>query len=304
MITLKGIIPIMQAPFTDTGEVDYESLASLTNACIEDGVGGLALFGIATEFYKLSGEERVKMTETVVKAAAGRVPVIASVTRNSTELAVKEARAYEAAGADAVMTFSPHVVPTPTNLLIEHFITIAKSISLPYVIQYSPTFAGGVLTPESICAIADAIGKPLFIKAEPLPAAPFVEALRKASNGKIGMFAGNMGMYMIDLMDRGVTAIMPGCSTIRAYARLYKEYAAGNREKAQRLYETMLPYITEINAPGGENFLKLEKVLLKRRGIIKTDYVRKPACLSLDQKTIDYLIEVRERVLSAMDCRD
>ena len=62
MTDIKGICPIIAAPFTDSGEVDYESLEKLVKHLINGGCGAVTLFGIAGEYYKLSDEEREKMT--------------------------------------------------------------------------------------------------------------------------------------------------------------------------------------------------------------------------------------------------
>jgi len=51
---LAGIIPIMAAPFTKAGALDEDGFQALVRHLLSVGVNGLALFGIATEFYKLS----------------------------------------------------------------------------------------------------------------------------------------------------------------------------------------------------------------------------------------------------------
>ncbi len=51
---LAGIIPIMAAPFTKAGALDEDGFQALVRHLLSVGVNGLTLFGIATEFYKLS----------------------------------------------------------------------------------------------------------------------------------------------------------------------------------------------------------------------------------------------------------
>ena len=58
VINLQGIYPIVAAPFTDSGEVDYESTSALIRALAKGGCHGLTLFGIAGEYYKLNEEEK------------------------------------------------------------------------------------------------------------------------------------------------------------------------------------------------------------------------------------------------------
>lgn len=88
MTDIKGICPIIAATFKDNGEVDYISLENLVKTLINGGCGAVTLFGIAGEYYKLTDDEREKMTEVCVKSAheAGG-KVIVSVTDHATEVA-------------------------------------------------------------------------------------------------------------------------------------------------------------------------------------------------------------------------
>ena len=58
---LKGICPIIAAPFTAKGDVDYDSLQNEIYWLAEHGAHGATLFGIAGEYYKLTDEEAEKM---------------------------------------------------------------------------------------------------------------------------------------------------------------------------------------------------------------------------------------------------
>ena len=103
---IKGICPIVAAPFTDNGEVDYESLDKLVKHLLNGGCHAVTLFGIAGEYYKLSDDEREKMAQVTIKAAkeVGGKTII-SVTDHSTEVAVKRAKQFEEMGADCLMPF-------------------------------------------------------------------------------------------------------------------------------------------------------------------------------------------------------
>ncbi len=74
----RGVYPVMLTPFTEDNQVDYESLGRLVDWYIEKGVDGLFADCQSSEMFFLSLEERLKIAEFVVKAAAGRVPVVAS----------------------------------------------------------------------------------------------------------------------------------------------------------------------------------------------------------------------------------
>lgn len=73
-----GAWPVMLTPFTKNKKVDYKGLEALTNWYIENGCSGLFADCQSSEMFFLTKEERIKIAKTVIKTAAGRVPVIAS----------------------------------------------------------------------------------------------------------------------------------------------------------------------------------------------------------------------------------
>ena len=77
-----GVWPVMLTPFTRAGEVDTEGLTALVDWYIHMGAKGLFAACQSSEIYYLTLEERRLITRTTVKAARGRVPVIASGRRS------------------------------------------------------------------------------------------------------------------------------------------------------------------------------------------------------------------------------
>jgi len=76
--TIKGIIPVMLTPFTESNAIDYASLEKLIEWYIANGADALFAVAQSSEMQFLSLDERVALARFVVKQVAGRVPVIAS----------------------------------------------------------------------------------------------------------------------------------------------------------------------------------------------------------------------------------
>lgn len=99
-----GVWPVMLTPFTEDNRVDDEALEKLVNWYIRRGVDGLFAVCQSSEMFFLTLEERVHITEAVVRFAAGRVPVISSGQVSDTlEGQIEEVNAIARAGADAVI---------------------------------------------------------------------------------------------------------------------------------------------------------------------------------------------------------
>lgn len=99
-----GVWPVMLTPFTKAGEVDYPALEKLVEWYIKGGVKGLFAVCQSSEMFFLSLEERLGVAKCVVKAAAGRVPVIASGhISDAMEDQAAELNAMAKTGVDAVI---------------------------------------------------------------------------------------------------------------------------------------------------------------------------------------------------------
>ena len=277
MTEIKGICPIIAAPFTENGEVDYDDLYNLVKEIIKGGCDAVTLFGIAGEYYKLCDEERKKMVEVTVKACRDNGgKCIISVTDHSTEVAVKQAKFFESAGADCLMLLPPFFLKPGAGYLYEHMKAIANAVKIPIMAQYAPEQTGVAIAPETFIKLEKECPNMIYYKIECKPAGPYVTNLMKLTDGKMKIFVGNAGFQLIECMDRGAIGAMPGCSMYDVYIDIYNSYIKGDREKAIEIHNFILPMLNHIRQ-NVEQIISFEKRILKKRGIIKSDYCRKPS---------------------------
>ncbi len=277
MKEIKGIAPIIATTFTENGEVDYEDLYNLVKHLIEGGCHAVTLFGIAGEYYKLSDEERVEMAKVVVKACKeNNGTSIISVTDHATENAVKSAKLFEELGADCLMMLPPFFLKPGAGYLYEHMKAIANAVSIPIMAQYAPEQTGVAIPPETFVKLEKECPNIIYYKIECKPAGPYVSNLMKLTDNRMKIFVGNAGFQLIECMDRGAIGAMPGCSMYDVYLDIYNNYVSSNRDKAIEVHNKLLPMLNHIRQ-NVEQIISFEKRILKRRGIIKSDYCRKPS---------------------------
>src|SRR5512142_1018789 len=99
MHRFEGAFTAIVTPFRD-GRVDDRALAALVEEQIAGGIDGLVAVGTTGESPSLTAEEHAHVVGHVVKAAAGRVPVLAGAGSNSTAHSIELAKAGRAARAD------------------------------------------------------------------------------------------------------------------------------------------------------------------------------------------------------------
>src|SRR5687768_18494399 len=105
----RGVYTIPVTPFTETGELDEESLRREVRFCLECGAHGIVAPVNASEFYTLTDEERLRVVRIVAEENAGRVPFVAGCSAVSVQHAAMLAREARAAGASAVMAMPPGI---------------------------------------------------------------------------------------------------------------------------------------------------------------------------------------------------
>ena len=104
---IEGCLTAIVTPMRD-GAIDFEALAKLVEWQIEQGVDGIVAVGTTGESATLDVDEHVAVIAAAVKAAKGRVPVVAGAGGNATSEALALTRAAEAAGADALLHVTPY----------------------------------------------------------------------------------------------------------------------------------------------------------------------------------------------------
>ena len=164
---IKGSMPALVTPFKN-GELDLDTLKKLVEWHIEQGSTGLVPVGTTGESPTLSHEEHETVIETVVQAAAGRVPVIAGAGSNSTVEGIRLIRFAEKAGADAALVVTPYYNKPTQAGLIAHFTAMHDACNLPIVIYNIPPRSVIDMTPATmgelaklprIIGVKDATGK-------------------------------------------------------------------------------------------------------------------------------------------------
>jgi dihydrodipicolinate synthase/N-acetylneuraminate lyase len=93
---IDGIVPIIPTPFFADGRPDWESLRELIDLAHAGRNCAICLPAYASEFYKLSENERREAVARGVEYAAGRIPVIAQVNFATPHLVVEAGGSGEA----------------------------------------------------------------------------------------------------------------------------------------------------------------------------------------------------------------
>ena len=185
---LQGILPALVTPFKGDGSLDEAALRSLVSRLVSAGVGGLLPCGSTGEFTTLSVQERKRVTEVVLEAAAGALPVVPHTGSLTTDETVELSRHAESAGAAAVMVVPPYYEPPVWEDLVDHYETVAGAIGIPVMVYNVPSASGVRMTVERVDELASIPGVE-YIKDTSGDAVFFTHLVEELSD-RLGIFNG------------------------------------------------------------------------------------------------------------------
>lgn len=149
----RGAFTALITPFRN-GEVDTDALTRLVHLQIEAGIHGLIPCGTTGESVVLSLKEHMLVVETTLKAAEGRVPVIAGAGSNDTAKALEVTQACKSAGVAATLQVTPYYNKPPQAGVIAHMQRIAD-LGLPVILYNVPSRTQFDLHPDSVVTLAE-----------------------------------------------------------------------------------------------------------------------------------------------------
>jgi dihydrodipicolinate synthase/N-acetylneuraminate lyase len=282
---LEGVLPIVHTPFAENGDVDGPSLAREIDWIFAAGADGLGT-GMVSELLRLTIDERLRLTEQIVAAAAGRGVVFAGVGAESTRQTVELAKAAERAGCDAVMAAPPALTRLSGAALADHYRALADTVGIPVIVQDASGYVGQAIPMSVYLELLECYGpEKIVFKPEAAPIGPNLSHLRDATGGRARIFEGSGGVLVVDSFRRGIAGTMPGVDLLDGIVPLWRALVAGDDATAYRLSFPISAIVTLQLQAGLDGFLAIEKYLLVKRGLFPSARRRPPYAWELDPET-------------------
>lgn len=233
------LIPLI-TPYDDNQDVDYGRYAELVDYVIKNNLGdSIIVTGTTGEASLLTFDERAKLMETAVKAAAGRVPVIAGTGCASTKETIALTNRAVALGIKTCLVVCPfYNKPTQEGLYL-HFKTLAENTSADIMLYNIPIFVGVNMESETVRRLA-AIKNIVGIKDEagvnPTQVTDFFLATADV-DPDFAIYNGD-DVMLLPTIVQGAMGLVSGGSQIFGHEirAIFDAFAAGENEKAKELF--------------------------------------------------------------------
>ncbi len=267
---LRGIITVLNTPFTESDAIDADALKRNVEIAIEAGIAGFLVPAMASEVGKLSDKERDVLVAATVTASAGRVSVIGGASADSREARLRYARRCIELGCDGVLASIAYESDAQYSAEVH---TLAE-LNPPFLMLQDWDFHGYGVPVPLIQSLFEAVPAFRCLKIEVVPAGRKYTEVLEATGNQLHVSGGWAVTQMIEALDRGVHAFMPtGMHAI--YTRIYSLYHANQRDAARELFEQLLPVLAFSNQHLDIS-IHFFKRLLHADGVYPTARVREP----------------------------
>ncbi|NPV54945.1 MAG: 4-hydroxy-tetrahydrodipicolinate synthase [Firmicutes bacterium] len=240
-LEIKGIIPPIVTPLTDSEELDEQGLRRVCNLMIDAGVHGIFPLGSQGEFWAFDMEEKRRILEIAVEEVGGQVPVYAGTGGATTREAIKLTKMAESIGVDCVSVITPYYIYPSQDELYEHYTAIAGATALPIILYNNPGRTGGVnLKPETVKRLSK-IDNIIGIKDSSGDLGQTSELIRLTGDD-FAVLAGRDTQILAVLVYGGKGAVAATANVApRLVVEIYERFIKGDIEGALRAQRTLAP---------------------------------------------------------------
>lgn len=262
---LRGYFPIMPTAYTADGQVDLASMDRLTRFLVDHGGHGMSPNGGDSEAAHLSVDERMRVTETVVRACGGRAGVLVGTTTvDSTPDSVRLCRHAQECGADAVFChpgWNRHGLSADD--LASYYGAVCEGLEIPVMIHGTSD-----MNVEIITGLIDRFPQIQYVKEE-TNHGPRLREYVRALGSRLTIFG--PGLHYPAELEWGALGVMPSCCVPHIHARVFDLWQTGHHRESRAEWNRMLPLVFwRWHTAAGE----AGKVYLVDMGVFDTPFVR------------------------------
>lgn len=273
LFALRGIVAIPQTPFNDDDQIDFTSLARSIDDRLRARVDGILVPVVASEVDKLSMDERRAIVRAVIDQVQGVVPVIVGSSAEDVDSVRAMIEFAVDHGASGVLVQAPVRILRDEPAALEYFREVCQA-DPPMLMIQDLEWGGPGLPVPLIARLFEEIDAFRAIKVETVPAGAKYSAILSATGGRLQVSGGWAVTQLMEAMDRGVHAVMPG-GLHWPLVEIVRRYRANDRDGARDMFERLLPILAwqGQHIDISNQFLKL---LAVRQGIFARAHLRGP----------------------------
>lgn len=257
----KGTGVALVTPFHNYGTVDFTSLGKLVDHVIDGGVDFLVALGTTSEAPVLTPDEKNAILEYIVEQADKRVPVVAGMGGNNTQLIADTIKSLDGTGVDAILSVTPYYNKPNQKGLYYHFKSIAAASPVPVILYNVPGRTGSNMSAETTLRLAHDFSNITAIKEASGNMSQIMEIIRHKPE-RFAVLSGDdaLTLPMMAMGAEGVISVVANAYPAR-FSAMVKLAMEGEitaaREKHYELLQIMEALFEDGNPAGVKAVLSL-----------------------------------------------
>lgn len=235
MKLFKGSGVAIVTPFKE-GKVDEAKMTELIKWHIEEGTDAIIVAGTTGESATLSKAEKLELFSLAMKAAEGKIQIIAGTGSNSTADSIALSVEAEKLGVQGLLLVTPYYNKPSQRGLYAHYKAIAEAVSIPVILYNVPGRTSVDLKPETVIELSK-IPNILGLK-EASGDVARIRPLATALPADFMIYAGNDG-EIVDVLESGGHGVISVLANIvpKKVHQITEEFFKGNHEVARKSQE-------------------------------------------------------------------
>lgn len=251
----KGTGVALVTPFKADQSIDTDALTRIVNHVIDNGADFLVVLGTTSEAPTLTKEEKNLVISTILKANAGRLPILLGMGGNNTQAVIEAVKAQDFAGIDGILSVVPYYNKPNQRGMKAHFEAIADASPVPVVVYNVPGRVG-VNLQAATCVELAKHPNIIAVKEASGNLQQIMEILRDKP-ADFDVLSGDDGITQ-PLMALGATGVISVAANAYTsqFSRMMKAQKEGKTDEALRLHYAMLKMNQLIFADGNPAGIK------------------------------------------------
>jgi len=272
MNKLIGTGVALITPFKSDLSIDHQALTSIVDFNISNGVNYLVISGTTGESVTVTAEEKIAISQTVIAANKGRVPLVIGIGGSNTTAVVAELKSTDLSEFAAILSVAPYYSKPTQEGFYQHFKAIAEATDTPIILYNVPGRTAKNIEASTILRLATDFETIVAVKEAGNNMDQYLDLIKNKPTDFLVISGDDDLVLGVTLAGGSGVISVIGQAFPKEFSKMIKLGLEGNEDVSRALEARLMPVINlifEENNPAGI------KAVLKHMGYCR-DLVRLP----------------------------
>jgi 4-hydroxy-tetrahydrodipicolinate synthase len=254
MNILIGTGVALVTPFKSDLSIDHQALARIVEYNISNGVNYLVISGTTGESVTVTATEKKEITQTVIDANKGRVPLVIGIGGNNTAAVVAELQSTDLSPFAAILSVAPYYSKPTQEGFYQHFKAVAEASSIPVILYNVPGRTAKNVEASTVLRLANDFKSIVAVKEAGNNMEQYLELIKHKPKDFLVISGDDDLVLGVTLAGGSGVISVIGQAFPKEFSQMIQWGLEGNVEDSRRMEARLMPIINMIfeeNNPAG-----------------------------------------------------